>query len=495
MKERKWMKLNVRKRRVLRRFSEDEYKATIDDPVAFHKWILGIKWDPSEAQKAIMRAFAKYPETLVICGSKSGKSTLSAELTLWRIYKLLLLDDPCAKYNLNPGTNIYSMNIAPKEDIATGVVLNYITGFAENSWYMSDYIVTPRSNELEFTDHIIARAQGSSSRAGRGYAIYTLLFDEFCHFIDTKGNLSGTQCVNAFMPRLLPFGEDGRFIGISTPAGRSGAAFDMFSTGEWIAPYIIQKMQTQNTQKFRAVFQIPTWVMNPLFPYEHPFLKKELQRDPWFFKREYGSEFADVVTPFFDMRQVEKCLKAFYVPPEEKTNNYAITLDAGLKHDNFALAMGHLDKEGKVIIDLTEVWSPKYGEQINMVKIEDRVSSLCQSYKVVDILGDERLITPTIQRLQNIGLPARGYQFTTTSDMLLYENLIQLVNGQGIIIQESDMVKEEFRHLQRIVLADRFRVQAGPGSTDDLSDAIALLAYSLTVEMAGGGTLLFRRRR
>jgi hypothetical protein len=215
-----------------------------------------------------------------------------------------------------------------------------------------------------------------------------------------------------------------------------------------------------------------------------------LQRDPWFFKREYGAEFADVVTPFFDMRQIEKCMKNFYVPPEERTQSYVITLDAGLKHDNFALAMGHLDKEEKVIVDLTRSWTPAYGEIINIIEIEQFVENLTKSYRVVDIVGDERLITPTIQRFQNLGLPARGYQFSTSSDMKLYENLIQLVNSQKIVIQESEEVKEEFRHLQRIVLADRFRVQAGPGAHDDLSDTIGLLAYALTIEKSGGGVLL-----
>jgi hypothetical protein len=51
-------------------------------------------------------------------------------------------------------------------------------------------------------------------------------------------------------------------------------------------------------------------------------------------------------------------------------------------------------------------------------------------------------------------------------------------------------MREEFKYLQRIVLADRFRIQAGPGSTDDLSDTLALLTYALTIERTSGGVLL-----
>jgi hypothetical protein len=439
-----------------------------------------------------MRAVAKYPETLVMCGSKGGKSTLMAELTLWRVYLLLQNEDPCTKYNLNPGTNIYCMNIAPKEDIAKGVILNYILGFAQNSWYLSDYIITERSNEIEFTDGIITRAQGSSSRGGRGYQIYTLIFDEFCHFIDTKGNLSGQQCVNAFMPRLLPFGKDGRFIGISTPAGRSGAAYEMFETGTPIQPWILQRLTSQGRHNFRAVFQAPTWVLNPLYPRDHSFLRKEEQRDPWGFKREYGAEFADVVSPFFDMRIVERCIKQFYVPPRDKEKNYVIAIDAGLKHDNFAFSMGHLEANDKVVVDIMKVWHPQKGELINIVDIEDYVQDHCERYRVTDILGDERLITPTLQRFQNLGLPARPFVYGTNTDMKIYQNLIERVTQgpEKIVFQDNDEMREEFKYLQRIVLADRFRIQAGPGSTDDLSDTLALLTYALTIERTSGGVLL-----
>ena len=488
---------SIKMRKFLKRFGQKEYELTLTDPVAFHKWILGIKWELSLIQKTIMRSFAKYPETLVMCGSKAGKSTLSAELVLWRIYKLLQIADPCAKYNLNPGTNIYCMSIAPKEDIAKGVMLNYIENFAGESWYLSDYIVTTRENEVEFIDNIIARSQGSSSRAGRGYQIYTLILDEFCHFIDTKGNLSGTQVVNAFMPRLLPFGKDGRFIGISTSAGRSGAAYEMFEMGTPAmkpdgSPWVIQKLQTHGTHKFRAIFQAPTWEMNPLYPRDHSYLIKEFKRDPWFFKREYGAEFADVVSPFFEMRLVEKILKPFYIPPQDANNNYVIVLDPGLKHDHFALAMGHIDKNDKMIVDLTRSWKPTPGEVINMLEIEKDIEDLCSRYKVTDIVGDERMITPTLQRLENLGMPARGFTYGTTTDMKIYQNLLERINEgpEKIIIQDAPEVRDEFRYLQRIVLADRFRVQAGPGSHDDLSDAIALLTYILTVEKTGGGVLL-----
>jgi len=480
-------------RKFYRKFGQTEYKATLEDPVMFAKYILELPWvnNMTDIQKAILRAFAHYPETLVICGSKGGKSTIAAIATLWRIYLLLQIDDPCVKYGLNPGTPIMNMNIGPKDDTARDIILAYIVGFAEQSWYLSDFIVTQRRNDLEFIDNIYARAQGSSAKAGRGYQIYTLLFDEYCFFLDTTGNQSGSECVSAFMPRLLPFKTDGRFMGMSTPAGRNGAAYEMFARGTPQEPYILQRLPTHGEEKYRAVFQAPTWVLNPLYPENHPFLVKEKQRDGWAYDREYGAMFADVVTPFLTIPQINGILKSMYLAPTDKQNRYVIMFDPSLKYDTFALAMGYLKADGKVSIPLVQKWTPpRNGECINMMEIEAYIDNLCERYNVIDIIGDERLVTPMIQRLNNKGKPARGIQFGANTDMEIYGCFYELVTNNGLEIQDEQNMREELHRLQRIVLNDRYRVQAGPGASDDLADCCAKICHRLKVEKRDGGSVL-----
>ena len=103
------------------------YAQTLVDPVAFHKWILGNPINLTEGQKQILHAIGKYPEVCVIAGSKSGKSTLSAEASLWSVYKLLQVN-AYKKYGLTHGMRIYSMNIAPIEGAAVNITLQYIKG-------------------------------------------------------------------------------------------------------------------------------------------------------------------------------------------------------------------------------------------------------------------------------------------------------------------------------------------------------------------------------
>jgi len=472
------------------KFTEEVYQQTLTDPSVFQKWILGEPFKLSPAQKAVMQAIGKYQETLVIAGAKGGKSAISAKAALWGAYRLLVKKDPHKFYNLVPNSKIYIMCIAPKEDIALSMVFQYACGYAANSWYLSRYIENYRVNELHFTDNIIIRAQGSSSRAGLGYQIPMLIMDEVCHFMDTTGNMSGTRCVNSYMPRLLPFGLDGRVVAISTPAGRHGIGWEWFKTGVPQGGYVLQKLKTHGEHNWRAVFQLPTWDLNPLFPRTHPFLKKEFRRDPWFFEREYGAKFADVVSAFFDRRQLDKAKLYQPLPPKDMENYYVIAHDPGIRQDNWALALGHLTKEEKVRVDLVRQWNPTRHEPINVVEIENYIEDLSKRYNVVDVVADESRAVSTIQRLKNRGLPSRGMSFRATTDPKLYQNLLELVNTGGISFPPDSRLFEQLYFLERVVYANRFRVQAAPGYHDDLADAVAMLAYALKIEKVGGGKLL-----
>jgi len=314
--------------------------------------------------------------------------------------------------------------------------------------------------------------------------------DEVCHFMDTAGNMSGTRCVNSYMPRLLPFRLDGRVFAISTPAGRHGVGWEWFKTGVAQEPYVLQRLKTQGEQDWRAVFQLPTWEMNPLFPRSHPFLKKEYKRDPWFFDREYGAKFADVVSAFFDRKQLEKCAAYQPLPPKDMANYYVIAHDPGIRQDNWALAMGHLTKEEKVRVDLVRQWNPTKKEPINVIEIENYIEELCKRYNVVDIVADESRAISTIQRLENKGLPSRGMSFRATTDPKLYQTLLELVNTLGISFPPHTQLMEQLHFLERVVLANRFRVQAAPGYHDDLADAVAMLVYALKIEQVAGGRLV-----
>jgi len=317
--------------------------------------------------------------------------------------------------------------------------------------------------------------------------------------MDTRGNLSGEMVMQAYVPRLAPFGTDGRFIVITTPQGRSGIAWDLFKTG--VPVHVIQKQVTHGEHPFRAAFQYATWQLNPLKQYaeDSEFMKKENFKDSWGFDREYRGLFSDVVSQFLNPTAIDTCTVDVKLPNVEKTQRYVITGDPGFEHDNYAITMGHLDALNNVIVDLAVKFEPP----LNIIKIEDFYEDLCKRYNVVDVVLDKHLSMATIQRLCDKGLPSRGVSFGAKSDVKIYQNLLEIVNVQkikickrtqvykGDIVEESDALLTELKFLQRVVLADRYRVEASPNHTDDLADAVALLAYTLNVERRQSGMVMF----
>jgi len=472
-----------------------QYEASMNNLYAFHKYVMGNFIQLTPPQIEIMNAISEYLETVVIVGSKGGKSTLAAETTLWGCWKMLNLEDPYKKYGLTPGTILYAMNIAPKEDIAVNVILQYIIALAEQSPLYDFIDGEPRRDQLRFINYteegrkikVWAKAQGSSSKAGRGYAIFRVIMDEASSFMDSHGNMGGMSVLNAYMPRLSVFGQDGRLLAITTPRGRSGAAWEMFRTGKPLR--VLQEVETQGKHPFRAVFQYATWELNPLPQYakNSVFMNKERVRDPWMFDREYGGLFADVVSAFLDKDQIDSCVTAPPLPHRDKRTSYTITADPGFEHDSYAMSMGHWTPEDKVRIDLMREWKPP----LNIIKIEDYFVDLDKRYNIEDIILDQHLSMATIQRIQDLGLPARGVSFGTRTDMKIYQNLLEMINVNSIELQNHLPSINQLKHLQRIVRGDRYKVEASPGFHDDLADTIAMLAYILNVERRGGGKVLW----
>ncbi|NVM20575.1 MAG: hypothetical protein HWN68_02205 [Desulfobacterales bacterium] len=222
-------------------------------PMAFTKYILDMPYEFSPNQKCVLMDFYGFPfpcpfneecwrcnitpvslydELVLVMGRKSAKTEMSADATLFEVYKLLQIKEPRKYYRLAK-KNIYAMNVATNRDQAIDVTFDAILTLAESSWYLEECIVDVREKggELEFYKNIIALAHSSSARGGRGYQCIVIIFDEIGHYIDTKtGNQSGTMVYNALKPNVKPFKwrGDGKVINISSPAGRQGILWENY---------------------------------------------------------------------------------------------------------------------------------------------------------------------------------------------------------------------------------------------------------------------------
>ena len=82
-------------------------------------------------------------------------------------------------------------------------------------------------------------------------------------------------------------------------------------------------------------------------------------------------------------------------------------LDLGVSNDHAALLIGHLDADGKFIVDVCQVWKPTVNKAIDFTAIEDAIIGWNRQLKMERLNIDQWNAQLLVQRLRNAGVPAK----------------------------------------------------------------------------------------
>lgn len=484
---------------------EDLIELSSYNPILFARIILKLPFKKfSVYQEKILETFYNpannIRELVLVCGRKSGKSVISTIMMLYEVYKLLTLyDDPQKYFGLLPNAPIYCILVAPAKDQALDVGFQYARSLAENSSYLRQYIVNSTNEELEFDKHIIIRTQTSSSRSGRGFTTLIMLYDEIAWFIDRKGNLSGDAVYNALQPNLKPLAPMSRSVLLSSPAGKSGIFFELFRYGK---PYeVIQTFPEQGSEPWRAVFQVPTWKMNPKYFFDCmqcskmqteqcsvdcPSFEmyKEFKRNPETFEQEYGAQFCDAVDAALSPESITKCATGEMINIEQldKQTTRIISLDPATTGNKYALVMGHISGE-YIVVDLVKYWRALDKDTPIQIKdVEDYIEKLYKNFNITHIVIDQYQSASTAQRLQEKGIPVFVVNATNKYNQQAAEYTIQRINSTKITYPREKALINELLFLQRKVSGKTVRYEAAVGAEDDIYDAMSRVVYTLETE-------------
>jgi len=463
-----------------------------EDPIMFVKAILPhlpITLSPNQVK--ILRTFydpeKKYTELLLSCGRKGGKTLLVSIMVLYEVYKLLLTDNLHKKYGLIPNQPIYIMVVATSREQALGVLFQYIRSLAEGSWWFNDYIVNVTNEELEFQKRIKIRCQACSSRSGRGFPTWMNAYDEHAHMLTRSGNAAGDVVYNALQPNLKVFRGDGKSVSISSPAGMDGIFWELFKTGDPV--HVIQKDKEQGTQPWRAVFQYPTWELNPELLYNHRELVKERKANPINFDMEYGAEFAQVIQAALEPKQIENCATGIQIDANMKDPKTprVIVLDPATIGNEYAVGMGHYSdspKKDMIIIDLVKTFKGSRKHPVDIDNVENFVRMLCRNFRIVHIGIDQHQSWDTVQKFEKEGLPIHLVNITPKYNMNMYNEFFRRVNTKHIIYPNDPEIKDELKFLQKKYVGWGWKVEAARGHMDDIPDVMSNLCLIL-VERLG----------
>jgi hypothetical protein len=319
----------------------------------------------------------------------------------------------------------------------------------------------------------------------RGWAISSLLFDEFAHFLsETEGPQVADRVFEALVPSTAQFGELARVIVSSTPYGEGNLFAELFAraTRGELVDAVAQHASTAD--------------MNPTISAE--FLEQERVRDPESFASEYLAEFRAGGQPFLDVARIEEAVLDRSELGPEDGRGWVAGLDPAFSSDPFGVAIVGEDlwTPGRLVLGVARRWLPERRKARSLEEsrmVEDRVlqevAHLCRRYGALAVT-DQHKAAGVVARLSELGVSVRVEQMTATSKTDAFQELRGRLNAGELELYPEATLLGELRRLKSRYVAGRAAVEVPRigGSHGDLAQALALAVWELRHHRRNSGS-------
>jgi hypothetical protein len=292
-----------------------------------------------------------FSELILVLGRRSGKSYLTALISSYEAYKLIMLKDPQTFYGIKSDISI--INTAVKQDQAEKIIFTEVKKFIKKCPVFDGRIDKFGTTEIRlFTDadleynknlyegekpkqgSILILCGSSSSSGLRGHTPICVIYDELAHFVNTDGKSSSKEVYTALSKSSATFKifGDGRQIIISSPYDASGFFYDLYNKSKNI--------------KSMCMFQIPTWNANPRVPKSE--LLPEYELDFEAASVEYGAQFRKKSTfSYFPEEKIQKAMfqRENWIKHKNGVPGYQyyLHIDAADSSDRYAFMVLHTE--------------------------------------------------------------------------------------------------------------------------------------------------------
>ncbi len=453
-------------------------------------------------------------EMILSIGRRSGKTTLAACISAYETYKLMKKGDPQHYYGLPASNNIQIISVATDKDQA-GLLYQEVSGHYRNCAFFHPYMAnntmsyarfqTPKDIERygKYEDDPNAKAtikitfRSCVAKGLRGAGNLVVILDEVAHFTDS-GQSSAEAVYNAVTPSTsafspkdpddsrIPIGPvEGRIISISSPLGRQGQFYKLYQIG----------MRGGEASKNMLCIQAPTWEVNPTVPATE--FQKHYVKDPAVFFTEYGGVFTDRTKGWIERAlDLEECIDPALKPKSSARARqpHFIGLDLGLVGDGTAVAVGHLTKDGEIVVDLVEQIKAGEGDyagqdRLDFDDVADWIAGLAKRFFIVEGLFDQWSGIPLEQALWKRGLRQMRSEHLTknkTSEMfrnfkdMMFDKRLQLYNaplkeGEKYCPYIQELLElQATKHSKYITTVEAPNIE---GKHDDMSDALIRMVW------------------
>lgn len=452
-------------------------------------------------------------EMVLSVGRRSGKTLITSCIVAYETYKLLLLGNP-QKYYGSSQSNVIQLISVATDQAQAGLLYREASGHFQKCDYFKPYTANATQSYATFQTPFDIETYGSYAsnpkarysvnvtfrscvaKGLRGGANIMVALDEVAHFGE-QGQASAEEVYQAvepstrtFSPKdpnntIKPIGDnEGRIVMISSPLGKQGLFYKQFELG----------FGNNKAADNLLCIQAPTWEVNPTVPAE-TFVASYL-KDPNIFYTEFGAVFTDRTRGWIqDERDVLDCIQPTLRKRSTGTSRqpYFMGVDIALVGDWCAVVIGHLDREGNVVVDCVDRIKAGVGkyqdlERLDFDEVADWIAGFTKKFYIKEGIFDQWVGIPMEQALQKRGLgqlTSVHHTKNLTSQMfhnlknLMFDSKLKLYNEKTEDSIHSHYIQELLGLQATQVSKYIIQVEAPQveGKHDDMSDALVRMCW------------------
>lgn len=431
-------------------------------PVQFAREVLG--FEPWPRQIEMLAEIERSHARIVVLrlGRRAGKGVLAALLGVYEATSNAAVHRAAVRRGEQALVAIISNSLEQSR-----IMHRYVKAFLDVDG-LRGLIKSDNLTEIELTNGMVLTCLPASGRTARGRAIAVGVWDESAHALDSEGRLlspqGATELWEALAPSVMQFPQ-GKLIVLSTPRWTSGL-FHTLCTQAASGQYADMLHIHAASQEVNPTLDAAT-------------LERERQRDPSLYKREYLAEFDSGVGALFDPDAVNAAVVHRDALPPVPGITYVCSIDPAYSGDAFALAIGHVNDAGRLIVDRTAAWRGSHSRPVDHATVLTEVATWAKAYNGAKIVTDQYASAAVQSGLQERGCLVEAVPWTNENKIAAAQGLRQrLYSGTVELPDDRALVAELCNLEQRPSPAGKPRIQ-GVGHDDR---AMALLGLVAAVE-------------
>jgi hypothetical protein len=411
-----------------------------------------------------------FRDASILSGRRGGKTV--------KICANVAVKEACiAKHPIPAGERGVVVVIAPVEKqarITFGIIRSKIDRSPTLSKLVTNIRAGQTESEIQLSNSVDIVVSAANAKHVRGANYICAILEEAAFFRDSEtGAYNLGEIIKAIRPGMLTL-PDSKLIRVSSPWAKFGPMYDDFRLRD-------DRPQTMS-------WKLPSWEMNPSLPEDE--LKLERERDPDYFAREYGCEFAEAEEALIPAADVDAAIRVgVRETPPTPSNRYYAAIDAsGLGgRDRFAFMIGHAAVKGNSGPGLS-LNAVRYWSRDSVARVLEEIAILARSYRVHSITCDQFGFSYLKELLKQRGLEAVQMPFTVRSKGEIFIKLKTDFVQRRIQLLDHSQLRRELVFLEaRRTGSGNVSISGARNEYDDLACCLALLNHAVDAQRSSGG--------